>query len=83
MGCCVALLGAIGSRWQSQEGRVEFGLLGPLRVSVDGTRIVVGSGRRRTLLAVLLVAGGSVVSAVRLAELLWEIAGSDGGAARR
>jgi len=46
--------------------RLDFEILGPLRVGVDGAEVVVGSGRQRTLLAALLVARGSVLSADRL-----------------
>src|SRR5680860_462899 len=51
--------------------RLDFEILGPLRVGVDGGEVVVGSVRQRTLLAALLVARGSVLSADRLAEILW------------
>lgn len=61
----------MGSRSRKDVGGVDFEILGPLRVSVDGAEVVVGSARQRTLLAALLVVGGSVVSADRLAEILW------------
>ncbi|WP_165491752.1 BTAD domain-containing putative transcriptional regulator [Egibacter rhizosphaerae] len=51
---------------------VEFGLLGPLRVRVGGAEVAVGSVRQRALLAALLVAGESVVSADRLVESVWD-----------
>lgn len=53
------------------RGRVEFTLLGPLGVWADGVEVPVGSVHQRTLLAALLVAGGSVVSGDRLVESVW------------
>ena len=51
---------------------MRFSLLGPLRVAAeDGTEVEVRGTLRRTLLAELLLNAGSVVSASRLAELLW------------
>lgn len=59
-------VGVTGSR-----ARVEFTLLGPLGVWADGVEVAVGSVHQRTLLAALLVAGGSVVSGDRLVESVW------------
>lgn len=53
---------------------MALGVLGPLRVTVDGADVVVKSVRQRTLLAVLVVARGSVLSAERLADVLWGVA---------
>ena len=51
---------------------MEFGLLGPLRVS-DGSSVhPVSSGKQRTLLAALLLRAGWVVRAEQLIELLWD-----------
>lgn len=51
---------------------MKFRLLGPLEV-VDGDRdIAVGGGRRRALLALLLMHRNEVVSADRLIDELWE-----------
>jgi DNA-binding SARP family transcriptional activator len=51
---------------------MEFGLLGPLRVS-DGSSIhAVSSGKQRTLLAALLLRAGWVVRAEQLIELVWD-----------
>jgi DNA-binding SARP family transcriptional activator len=50
---------------------LDFRLLGPLEVS-DGARAVeIGGGKRRSLLALLLLHGNEVVSADRLIDGLW------------
>ena len=51
---------------------LEIGLLGPMRVSVDGRPLEVTAGRLRTLLALLAMAGGESVSTDRLAASLWD-----------
>jgi len=51
---------------------LEIGLLGPMRVSVDGRPLEVTGGRLRTLLALLAVAAGESVSTDRLAASLWD-----------
>ena len=53
-------------------GLVEAGLLGPLQVAVDGAEVVLTAAKVRTLLAFLLVHRGQVVSADRIADVLWE-----------
>ena len=45
---------------------MRFRILGPLQVEDDGGPVAVGGPKPRTLLAVLLVAGGEVVPADRL-----------------
>ena len=50
---------------------VEFGILGPVQAVRDGQVLGLGGPRRRALLGLLLVAGGRVVPAERLAEDLW------------
>jgi DNA-binding SARP family transcriptional activator len=50
---------------------VEFGILGPVRVVRSGQELELGGPKRRAVLALLLVAGGRVVPAERLAEELW------------
>jgi predicted ATPase/DNA-binding SARP family transcriptional activator len=50
---------------------LEFGILGPVQVVRDGRVLGLGGPRRRAVLALLLVAGGRVVPAERLAEELW------------
>ena len=50
---------------------MDFRLLGPLEV-FDGARaVVIGGGKRRSLLALLLLHGNEVVSADRLIDELW------------
>lgn len=48
-----------------------FGILGSLRITVDGRDVALDSPKQRRLLAALLVDAGSVVSADRLAQVLW------------
>lgn len=50
---------------------VEFRVLGPMEVRVDGRTVAPRGDRQRTLLAVLLVAAGRVVPMDALAEALW------------
>jgi DNA-binding SARP family transcriptional activator len=50
---------------------VEFRLLGPLEVDDDGRPVAVGAGKRRALLAILLLHSNEVVSADRLIADLW------------
>jgi DNA-binding SARP family transcriptional activator/tetratricopeptide (TPR) repeat protein len=51
--------------------RVEFGVLGPLQVLIDGAPVPVRAGRQRALLVTLLVHAGAGVSVDQLAEHLW------------
>jgi predicted ATPase/DNA-binding SARP family transcriptional activator len=53
------------------EGPARFRILGPLQVEHDRGAVAVGGAKPRTLLAVLLVAGGEVVPADRLVDALW------------
>jgi DNA-binding SARP family transcriptional activator len=50
---------------------VEYSVLGPLEVRVDGRTIAIGRGKQRALLAVLALNAGRVVSAERLIDELW------------
>ncbi|HEX6418074.1 MAG TPA: BTAD domain-containing putative transcriptional regulator [Acidimicrobiales bacterium] len=50
---------------------MEFRLLGNLEVVVDGAPVDVGGTQPRTVLAMLLVAGGRVVPAESIIEALW------------
>ncbi|MGW4380565.1 BTAD domain-containing putative transcriptional regulator [Kitasatospora sp. NPDC004531] len=54
------------------DARIEFGLLGPLSVVTDGRRTAVGGPRRRTILALLLLSPGSVVSVDAMVEAVWQ-----------
>jgi DNA-binding SARP family transcriptional activator len=50
---------------------MEFGILGPVEVRVDGRIVAVTASKPRTLLAALLVHANEVVAATRLIDLLW------------
>src|SRR5919206_448422 len=51
--------------------RAEFGLLGPLTVSREGTELTLGGPKQRALLAMLLLEANQAVSADRLIDALW------------
>ncbi|PRY46128.1 AfsR/SARP family transcriptional regulator [Umezawaea tangerina] len=51
--------------------QLEFRLLGPLQVVIDGELIPVRAGRQRSLLVSLLLKAGSAVSVDELAEHVW------------
>jgi DNA-binding SARP family transcriptional activator/pimeloyl-ACP methyl ester carboxylesterase len=50
---------------------VEFGILGPLNVSVAGRSLAIGGSRTRAVLALLLLKANRVVAADSLADQLW------------
>jgi DNA-binding SARP family transcriptional activator len=50
---------------------VEYRILGPLEVSVDGIAISLGGRRQRAVLAVLLLEAGTIVSTARLIDEVW------------
>jgi DNA-binding SARP family transcriptional activator len=50
---------------------MQFGILGPLEVSVGGRPVEVTGGRQRALLAVLLLDANRVVPVERLVDALW------------
>ena len=50
---------------------MEFRLLGPLEVSVDGQTVPVGGPKQRAVLAHLLLRSNEVVSVDRLIDALW------------
>ena len=55
------------------SGRLEFRILGPLSVRVDGTEVPIGGPKQRGLLALLLLSANRVVSRERfVAELFPE-----------
>ena len=60
---------------------VTFRLLGPLEVWEDGREILLGTGRQRALLGLLLVHANEAMSADRLIEELW--AGSPPASAQK
>lgn len=51
--------------------RLEYRILGPLELRVDGRVVSVGGPMQRSLLGVLLVYAGEVVSVQRLIDVLW------------
>jgi DNA-binding SARP family transcriptional activator/tetratricopeptide (TPR) repeat protein len=51
--------------------RLEFGLLGPLKVRCDGVVLPVSSPRQRVVLASLLLRSNQVVAVEQVAEALW------------
>ena len=56
---------------QAGSRAFEFRILGPVQAVRDGRELALGGPKRRAVLALLLVAGGRVVPAERLAEDLW------------
>lgn len=54
-----------------QEAVIEFRILGPLEVVVDGRPVALGGQKQRALLALLLVHAGEVVAGERLVTYLW------------
>ena len=57
-------------RWVA-TGVCRFGVLGPLTFQRDGQPLPLPSGRQRSLLALLLMAGGVPLSRDRLIDELW------------
>ncbi|MCV7103075.1 BTAD domain-containing putative transcriptional regulator [Mycobacterium palustre] len=54
------------------DQRLQFGLLGPLEMSVDGALVPLGTPKQRAVLAMLLMNRNSPVSVDRLTTALWE-----------
>ena len=52
-------------------GSLEFRILGPLEVLADGRQVQLAGARQRTVLAILLLHAGEVVSTDRLIDELW------------
>jgi DNA-binding SARP family transcriptional activator len=50
---------------------MDFSLLGPPTVRVDGVVVPIPTGKQRALLAALLLHAGRTVAAYQLADLLW------------
>jgi len=53
------------------QAAVEFRTLGPIELHVGGQPVPLGGPKQRTLLALLLLAEGRVVSDDRLVDELW------------
>lgn len=53
------------------EGKREFRILGHLEARENGRSLVIGTGKQRALLALLLLDAGDVVSTDRLIDALW------------
>lgn len=51
--------------------QLEFRLLGPFEVSSGRRMILSGGGKRRAILAVLLLSANEAVSVERLIDALW------------
>ena len=62
------------ARAHLDDGRrlLHIGLLGPMRVVIDGDQVELTASRLRTLLAALAMAAGETVSVDRLATALWD-----------
>jgi SARP family transcriptional regulator, regulator of embCAB operon len=54
------------------SSRVEFRVLGPLEVLVDGKAIPLGGAKQRSVLAMLLCEANRVVSAEKMAAVIWD-----------
>ena len=51
---------------------MRFGVLGPLQVTDSGREVVISAGRDRTVLAMLLLRPGQIVSTDDLIDAVWE-----------
>lgn len=56
---------------EREQATLQFGILGSLRIEVDGAEVPLHSGKQRALLAALLIDVNAVVSTGRLADVLW------------
>jgi SARP family transcriptional regulator, regulator of embCAB operon len=54
------------------DKRLEFGLLGPLEMRVDGTLVPLGTPKQRAVLAMLVINRNSPVGVEKLITALWE-----------
>src|SRR5207249_515950 len=63
--CADPAQGGHFSRAQMQMNRLEFRILGPLTVWVDGVSVPIGGPKQRALLAMLLMSANRVVSRER------------------
>ena len=62
---------AAGARASFVERVIEFRVLGPLEVMRGGRLVEIGRGRKRALLAILLLHANEVVSSDRLIDEVW------------
>jgi class 3 adenylate cyclase/DNA-binding SARP family transcriptional activator/WD40 repeat protein len=72
--CDLGSAGVVLGRWQADMGvsdAVEFRVLGPLEVLVDGRSVPLGAAKQRLVLAALLVGSNAVVSVDRLVDIVW------------
>lgn len=53
------------------SGRVGFGVLGPLEMTVGGTPVALGSRKQRAVLAMLVIHRNRVVSSEALVDAVW------------
>ena len=53
------------------QARIQFRVLGPLEVDVDGGAASLGGAKQRAVLAALLLEAGRVVSIERLVDAVW------------
>lgn len=54
------------------DKRLEFGVLGPLQMSVDGTLLQLGTRKQRAVLAMLVINRNRPVSVEALSTALWD-----------
>lgn len=56
------------------EKRLDFGLLGPLQMTIDGTPVPSGTPKQRAVLAMLVINRNRPVGVDALITALWEVA---------
>ena len=62
----------IAPAWTDARTEVEVGILGPLEVAFHGTEIVPTARKPRSLLALLVVNAGRIVTVGTINEELWD-----------
>src|SRR3954470_21571033 len=68
---CPRWLGDVRLGAAHQAAHMEFRILGPLEVVEHGSRLEVGRGKERSVLAILLLHANEVISSERLIDYLW------------
>jgi DNA-binding SARP family transcriptional activator/DNA-binding CsgD family transcriptional regulator len=58
---------------EAASTRLRFGMLGPLEATLDEQPLLLGGPRQRSVIAVLLLARGQVVTTDRLLDALWPV----------